>query len=100
MKIEEAIKKAIEGGYRPADCNLSHSVYSCRHRQKVLFLDPTFWQCLGKAMGWNEEHHCPLACCGGLCPINIPMWQSKMHQFIDNLVEGKTATDYFNNLDK
>lgn len=65
--MKEAIQKAIEGGYEPSNMELEHwdKMMPNLHRKdqwricSYALLDPLFWQCLGKAMGWknleNEE---------------------------------------------
>ena len=131
MTIQQAIEKAIEGGYmkakdyfgyipsvvkevhynKPEKLHQGHNFfertsgsfhfgsakkYSFSISVNEIFLDPLFWQSLGKAMGWENESECPLACCGGICPIDIPMWQSQWHLFIDKLANGGTAEQFFN----
>lgn len=98
MDIKTAITKAIEGGYNthgwvPGDF-IGHDA------ECIIFLDPLFWQCLGKALGWGDESECPLACCGGICPINIPMWQSQWHRFISHLSGGGTIGSFFENIEE
>lgn len=52
--------------------------------------DPSFWQSLGKAMGWdgNRGHDLDL----------VIDWKYKWHKFIDHLAEEKTAEEYFKEL--
>lgn len=56
---KEAITKAIEGGWEPRKYDLGAD---CEFNEWMHFaLDPTFWQCLGKALGWytpvfNDKH--------------------------------------------
>lgn len=45
MIPKEAIKKAIEGGWK----------YKSGSGWTVIALDPSFWQCLGKALGWADN---------------------------------------------
>ncbi len=108
MTIQQAVEKAIEGGYG----NGYFKEVSSFDGHYVVFLttdwggetmtlsefllDKNAWQSLGKAMGWENESECPLACCGGICPIDIPMWQSQWHLFIDKLANGGTAEQFFN----
>ena len=105
MTIEQAIKKAIEGGYdKRLDCGAWTSetgkVVKVWAIEKIL-LDPQFWQCLfgeeivngdgqthddwrrADDFGWKGE---------------MPIWKFKQHQFIDHLAEGKSAEDYFKSL--
>jgi hypothetical protein len=57
MTIEEAIKKAIEGGYKFPDLVEPYRWESLYGLPAIypIFLDPKFWQSLGKAMGWAKE---------------------------------------------
>ena len=76
MTIEEAMNKAIEGGYHiygsdgmDTEYEGASSEYSVWTRKdnessfivltEKTFLDPPFWQALGRALGWHEA--CDLA---------------------------------------
>jgi hypothetical protein len=61
---------------------------------EAILLTPTFWQSLGKAMGWYEEdvEHRRGFCVGQGC------WLAIWHRFIDHLAEGKSAEDFFSQL--
>jgi hypothetical protein len=74
--IEQAIKEAVEkGGY---EITFDHE-HEYKHGSYGRFLlDPSFWQALGKAKGWNI----------GTVEIN---W----HRLIDHLAEGKDAESFF-----
>lgn len=54
-----------------------------------IFLDPLFWQALGKALGWKEHPKYD-----GTRQIS-PAYEWYMHRFIDHLIEGKDAESYF-----
>lgn len=68
---KEAIEKAIEGGWRSEYLNchiITHSDwyitvgdsrFSCKGEPaSTVALDPSFWQSLGKALGWSTmENH-------------------------------------------
>lgn len=99
MKLERAIEKAKEGGapWEPWNVKQSHKQFIT---PEEVFMSPIFWQCLGKALGWGDESECPLACCGGICPINIPMWQSQWHRFISHLSGGGTIGSFFENIEE
>lgn len=84
MTIEQAIQKAIEGGYKGwyqccDNCGGSGGVppeYSCSKcfgtgdmgepmvmemaEDGRCFMEPSFWQCLGKAMGWGWTREDPM----------------------------------------
>ena len=54
-----------------------------------IFLDPSFWQALGKAWGWEkDDHHYYSHSCN-------TAWEFKWHCFIDHLAEGKDAESFF-----
>jgi len=110
MTTEEAIKKAIEGGFNFDERN-SHIVeqkrelWSSYHGDGVcttsMFLDPSFWQSIGEALGWKEfvgENDFP-SCgfSGGRDSFQFgdAEWKYQWHRFIDHLAEGKTAKSFF-----
>jgi hypothetical protein len=50
MLIQEVIEKAREGGYTPYQCN-DRSYAVLEH----YFLDTSFWESLGRTMGWKGD---------------------------------------------
>ena len=94
MTIEQAIQKAIDGGWKP---KISPFTTIC----KEYFLDPLFWQSLGKAMGW--EKHDELMDGKHYCIDHVQYdwadydWVFQWHSFIDHLAEGKDAESFFEN---
>ena len=61
---EQTIKKAIEGGYSTENVQIENGslvwVYATPEcggdfGEADIFLDPSFWQCLGKSLGWGKE---------------------------------------------
>ncbi len=97
--IEQAIRDAVEkGGYEVKNLQLNGAVlYADMFSSKPmtscaeLFLDPTFWQALGKARGWSEE----------LVKMNgrpMPIWLIQWHEFIDDLADDKDAESFFKSL--
>ena len=100
MTIEEAIQRAIEGGwyaqpgtfYRPK--GYPHTANEMN--LSSIFLDPLFWQALGKAMRWKT-----IADIGRGPHIRSdtqPEWLYHWHSFIDHLAEGKSAESFFQEL--
>ena len=77
MTIEETIQKAMDGGYTGEKLYL-----------EAMLLKPSFWQSLGKAMGWKDESIIPKG--------TTPQWVAEWHYFIDHLSEGKTIEEFFN----
>ena len=74
MTIQEATKKSVEGGWNPLNSpQWQHG-----------FLDPLYWQCLGKTLGWGNDGN--------------SVWLYYQHRFIDHLAEGKSIESYFETL--
>lgn len=92
--MNNAIKKAIEGGYRKATGLdwLYVERYFDTHQRTALLLDPLFWQALGKAEGWNKDKTFE----GD--GITLISWKREWHKFIDHLAEGKPVDDFFNKI--
>lgn len=123
MTIEQAIRKAIEGGYIvPWDFDIEfpsqtffcddgsigmtgkgRRVLGVLHKEHI-FLDSFFWQSLGKAMGWTAV--CPglatMRCGSHSCKQHnlalVTEWWDKWHSFIDHLAKGKSAESFFHDL--
>lgn len=105
MTIEEAIRKAVEGGWRSA---YYRSVLELNPNNKVgvhpvvrsslthleIFLDPAFWQSLGKAIGWGIDEIEGRFWKAGM-DGKKEAWLAQWHRFIDHLAEGKKAEDWF-----
>jgi len=97
--IESAIKEAVEkGGYkRPVVITVGEKeIYDEDGYQT--FLDPLFWQALGKSRGWGKKtlSNGLVANVGRDGYINV--WHSYWHDFIDHLAEGKDAESFFKDL--
>ncbi len=106
MTIQQTIQKAIEGGYNweannnpmnTSDANIART-----------FLDPQFWQCLGKAMGWEgynfyldgrwawtKDSSIKVQ---SKTPFVREVWLHQQHRFIDHLADGKDIESFFNPL--
>ena len=107
MTIQETIKKAIEGGYinpfqwmenliflryRGMGKNAEREVFL-----RYIFLDPDFWKCLGKAIGWEIMYR-PYKSGSTRNFDAIQGWLYQWHRFIDHLAEGGTAEEFFKEL--
>ncbi|KKN71723.1 hypothetical protein LCGC14_0417890 [marine sediment metagenome] len=96
MTIEQAIEKAIEGGWKPK----VHRHYSLSQEkdyrdmwEAYTLLDTSFWQSLGKAMGWGKTG------LGQYKKFNSDyQWQHHWHSLIDFLSDGGSIEDYFKSL--
>jgi hypothetical protein len=92
MTIEQAFLKARDAGFI--------DTVPMPNNMAKIFLDPSFWQCLGKAMDWGTGFIC-YKCGLSLCKEHGPYMQpflSHWHQFIDHLAAGKSAEDFFTSL--
>jgi len=93
--IERAVKDAVEnGGYSVIPWNLIKGAPDTFHFNAIIFevfLDPLFWQALGKARGWAKKQ-----------PRQIQKgeWKWQWHRFIDHLADGKDAESFFASLSK
>lgn len=104
--IEQAIEEAVQTGWRPSKYH--HDLdyvgdkaayfFQTQHGDKrfpsegtwlsEIFLQPSFWQALGKARGWGE----------GDGSVKVWDWRGYWHRFIDHLAEGKDAESFFKDL--
>ena len=131
MKIHEAIEKAIEGGYgvlvrpyiKPLVLDVSKmeaetwrnvlDFIESNHLEEKIFLDPLFWQAMGKAMGWggktgehfeqekfkNGKVKSKCSSCGDRWPYRGNFcWLYHWHCLIDWLAEGKSVESFFEEL--
>jgi hypothetical protein len=90
MTIQEAINKAIEGGYpqeRIAD--LSVAV------QARCFLETTFWEALVRALGIEGDFEYIQLSRDAPHKIRQPMWLYYWHRFNSHLVAGKSPASFF-----
>lgn len=84
--MNEAILKAIEGGYYQPHYGKEQKVYT-----NDALLDPTFWQALGKALGWEKYYlyvH-PKAESGTHTHICEKSWLYHWHLYIDHIASDK-----------
>lgn len=152
MTVKQTIEKAIEGGYKDEKshcyrCGIrksatkalmlgcsnskevpykSHLFRKPSNKIEVYLLDPNFWKCLGKAMGWKEGEIKVCVGCGKSldekevsawgkhtgkyngremdgCDSDVwhyhrGVWEIEWHKFIDHLAEGGNIVDYFEKL--
>lgn len=105
MTIQEAINKAVKSGW---DCGKLRSFdgVECLDEAEVC-LDPSFWQALGKSLGWvavcngcgvNNAKECKCDDGYSKLPEIVDEWLYHWHSLIDHLAEGKSPEDYFKNL--
>ena len=110
MTIQETIEKAINGGWKLPPVHPFGEIQFIRSDTRPkssfhlhsdsLFLDPLFWQSLGKAMGWYVKGQGKLGL-NRLHPdgrYHTDEWLFKWHRFIDHLAEGKDPESFFKQL--
>ena len=115
MTIQEALNKATEGGYHiyGSDgmdtsydgANSEYSVWTRKDNESSFivltektFLDPQFWQALGRALGWYEA--CNLAIISehgheACCQCHGSYWMCQWHCFVQALADGNTPDAFF-----
>lgn len=107
--MENAIKKAVEGGYDlikaidwPDGVEGSHEIERIARTlfsEKIL-LNPLFWQCLGKSQSWTglTEFNTEAEKLMKFSEYQERYWKTWWHNFIDHLSENKDPEEFFNNL--
>ena len=93
MLIQEAIEKAIEGGYTRYQLNDPSWPLPEQY-----FLDTSFWEALGRTLGWEGDCEDIDDMQGlGDAPQKVrqPMWLSYWHRFTHHLVTGKPPESFF-----
>ena len=118
MTIQEAINKANEGGYHiyGSDgmetsydgANSEYSVWTRKDNESSFivltektFLDPQFWQALGRVLGWHEACDLSITCGQGheACrQSHGSSWMFQWHCFIQALADGHTPDAFFAHL--
>lgn len=123
--MEEAIKRAVAGGYINHALNIKRKYdfdyrnitgeHLIKYNQLIedflkvnALLDPLFWQALGTSLGWgNEIGVDDRTFWSGT--IDFPeisdqggayreVWRWQMHRFIDHLAEGGKPDQFFTDL--
>jgi hypothetical protein len=118
MTVQEAIDKAVEGGYHiygsdgmDTDYEGANSEYSAWTRKdnassfmvpmEETFLDPKFWQALGHALGWGETCDLAITCVHGHEECHRCRgyyWMLQWHCFIQALADVNTPDAFFASL--
>jgi hypothetical protein len=87
MIPKRAIEKAIEGGWQPTD-NSRHNDYYGSWNWQGIALDHSFWQALGKALGWPKtvcRAHLKQDNCGIVWTDTVGV---HAHRFYDRILTG------------
>jgi hypothetical protein len=91
MTIQEAINKAIEGGYFPQERLADLSV----PMQAQCFLETAFWEALVPALGVEGDFEYIQLNRGEPRKMRQPMWLYYWHRFNSHLVAGNTPESFF-----
>ena len=118
MMIQEAIDNAHEGGYRlygsdgmDTDYEGATNDYSAWTRKdnessflvpiEETFLDPQFWQALGRTLGWSAGCDLAITCVHGeeeWQSCRGYYWMYQWHCFIQAIANGNTPEAFFASL--
>jgi hypothetical protein len=118
MTVQEVIDKAVEGGYHiygsdgmETDYGGATKDYSAWTRKdnessfivptEETFLDPQFWQALGRALGWSEQCDLAITCVHGeeeCRQCHGYYWMYQWHCFIQVIANGNTPAAFFAHL--
>jgi len=104
MTIKQAIDKSIIEGWFPQQ--KAQFIITKNEQVQIgehFVLDPSFWQSLGKALGWNQN---TCKCCNRkeeYClhetPNGInPEWQWRMVNLMRQISENRSIKSYFKEL--
>ena len=115
MTVQEALNKATEGGYHIhgsdgmetyyEGANSDFSLWTRKDNESSFmvpveetFLDPRFWQALGRALGWHSSCDRSISCVHGEEECHRCRgyyWMYQWHCFIQALADGNTPEAFF-----
>ena len=119
MNLHEAVKIAIENGwtmfkghkvdlvrFMAGDKRLAEVVEEHEGRASSLitfsydefFLDPLFWQSLGKGLGWEGTVEVEIPDFPLTPALKAIQWKVHWHHFIDAIADGRTPEEFFREL--
>ena len=118
MTIQEAVTKAVEGGYHIHGTDGIATVYTGANSEysawtrtdnhssflipvQETFLDPAFWRALGRALGWEEACDLVITCTHGhkeFCRCHGYHWMYQWHCFIQHIANGQPPDAFFASL--
>ena len=90
MLIREAIEKAREGGYTTDQLGDPSCLVQAQY-----FLDTSFWEALGRTLGWTGNFEYIQLHRGEPRKIRQPLWLYYWHRFNNHLVAGNTPESFF-----
>jgi hypothetical protein len=115
MTVQEVIEKAAEGGYHICGSDGMDTYYEGANSEfsawtradsessfmvptEETFLDPKFWQALGRALGWSEACDLAIICVHGAEEgqrYRGYYWMFQWFRFIQALADGNTPETFF-----
>ena len=118
MTIEQAIAHATAGGYHidgsdgmetpHTGASTAYSAWTRKDNQSTFmvaveatFLDPEFWQALGRTLGWDHAIVTVQVVDKGRPTVGTSArhhWRSHWHRFIDSLADGHDVASFFAHL--
>jgi len=111
MTTDNAIHKAVDGGWKPPPEQLTKamldSIDDILKWCPNYLLDPSFWQSLGKALSWkeNRDRKHPEMVKAEYCDCRNceywagnPVWKYQWHRLIDHRAEGGSVESFFKTL--
>lgn len=119
MTIQEAVDKAVEGGYHLHGTDDVATVYTGANSEysawtrtdnhssfmvsvHETFLDPAFWCALGRALGWEEACELAITCGHGhdeeCHRCHGYYWMYQWHCFIQHIANGHPPDAFFASL--
>jgi hypothetical protein len=118
MTIQEAVNKAADGGYHIdgsdgietsyVGATNEYSAWTRKDNESTFmvaveetFLDPQFWQALGRALGWSEVCDLTITCAHGEAECQSYRgyyWMYQWHCFIQAIADGKTPEAFFESI--
>ena len=118
MTIAEVLKKATEGGYHIngsdgveisyIGANDEYSAWTRTDNESSFMvpveetlLDPSFWQALGRTLGWSEVCDLVIICVHGeeeCRRCRGYYWMYQWHCFIQAIADGNTPEAFFERL--
>lgn len=103
MIPKQAIEKAIEGGWKNSEYEWATShvqdAVVVELAARLIALDRTFWQALGKALGWNEANG-KVGAYHSFVDGKIvdEYWMLTAHRFYDLILTGGDTETYWDEL--
>jgi hypothetical protein len=119
MNLHESFEIAIKNGWTtfkghkihsvrliPGDKRLAEAIEEHGERASSsttfsydeFFLDPLFWQSLGKGLGWEETVEVEIPDFPMTPALKATQWKVHWHHFIDAVAEGRTPEAFFREL--